>query len=67
MSILKCCLQGESVMSDETLTGIEEPSTPHLLNLEEDEERPDSTARNTARSTLERYCQHGLWLPDMAS
>lgn len=66
MSILKCCLQGESVMSDETLTGNEEPNTPYLLNLEDDEERPDSTARNTARSTLERYCQHDLWLPDIA-
>jgi len=53
-------------MSDETLTGNEEPNTPYLLNLEDDEERPDSTARNTARSTLERYCQHDLWLPDMA-
>ncbi|XP_029185537.2 centrosomal protein of 41 kDa-like isoform X1 [Acropora millepora] len=50
---------GESVMSDETLTGNEEPNTPYLLNLEDDEERPDSTARNTARSTLESLI-HGV-------
>ena len=52
-------LKGESVMSDETITA-EDKETPAEgegitpLNLEDYEERPDSTARSTARSTLER-------------
>ena len=46
-------------MSDETITTedkntpAEGEGVPHL-NLEDDEARPDSTARSTARSTLER-------------
>ena len=46
-------------MSDETITA-EDKETPAegegvlSLNLEDYEERPDSTARSTARSTLER-------------
>lgn len=47
-------------MSDETITtaedkdaAVEAEGVPPL-NLEDDEVRPDSTARNTARSTLER-------------
>lgn len=51
---------GESIMSDETITTAEdkdkvaEAEGVPPLNLEDDEARPDSTARNTARSTLER-------------
>lgn len=47
-------------MSDETITTAEdkdkaaEAEGVPPLNLEDDEARPDSTARNTARSTLER-------------
>ena len=50
-------------MSDETITpgddnindaSLEGEGVP-ALNLEDDDARPDSTARNTARSTLERY------------
>ena len=54
-------LKGESVMSDETLTAVEEKDTLldgkriPPLNLEDDEGQPDSTARGTARSTLERF------------
>jgi len=46
-------------MSDETITA-EDKETSVVgeevppLNLEDDEARPDSTARSTARSTLER-------------
>ena len=46
-------------MSDETITAedketsVEGEGVPRL-NLEDDEARPDSTARSTARSTLER-------------
>lgn len=46
-------------MSDETITAedndtsVEGEGVP-ALNLEDDEARPDSTARSTARSTLER-------------
>ena len=46
-------------MSDDTITAEDKDTTaegeevPHL-NLEDDEVRPDSTARSTARSTLER-------------
>ena len=53
------CIKGESVMSDETITA-EDKETSVVgeevppLNLEDDEARPDSTARSTARSTLER-------------
>lgn len=52
-------MKGESVMSDETITAddketsVEDEGVPPL-NLEDDEARPDSTARSTARSTLER-------------
>lgn len=53
--------KGESVMSDETITpgddndtSLEGEGVP-ALNLEDDDARPDSTARNTSRSTLERY------------
>lgn len=55
-----CGLKGESVMSNETITPGEDNDTSvegegvPPLNLEDDEARPDSTARNTARSTLER-------------
>ena len=68
-SIVRCCFiysimtlfffKGESVMSDDTITA-EDKETPAEgegvppLNLEDDEARPDSTARSTARSTLER-------------
>lgn len=57
-----CCaifMKGESVMSDETITA-EDKETPREgegippLNLEDDEARPDSTARSSARSTLQR-------------
>lgn len=46
-------------MSEETITA-EDKETPAEdegvppLNLEDDEARPDSTTRSTARSTLER-------------
>jgi len=47
-------------MSDETITpgednetSVEDEGVPPL-NLGNDEERPDTTGRNTARSTLER-------------
>ncbi|XP_068714466.1 centrosomal protein of 41 kDa-like [Montipora foliosa] len=50
---------GESIMSDETLTGNEENNTSLALNLEDDEARPDSTGRSTARSTLESLI-HGV-------
>lgn len=60
ISLKKLLLIGESVMSDETITtaedkdaAVEAEGVPPL-NLEDDEARPDSTARNTARSTLER-------------
>lgn len=52
-------MKGESVMSDETITA-EDKETPREgegippLNLEDDEARPDSTARSSARSTLQR-------------
>lgn len=56
----KLLLIGESVMSDETITTAEDKDAAAEaegvppLNLQDDEARPDSTARNTARSTLER-------------
>ena len=56
----RCCLTGESVMSDETITPAEDKDTSAegegvpSLNLEDDDARPYSTARSTARSTLER-------------
>ncbi|KAM7434726.1 Centrosomal protein of 41 kDa [Porites harrisoni] len=56
---------GESVMSDETITTAEDKDAAAEaegvppLNLEDDEARPDSTARNTARSTLESLI-HGV-------
>ncbi|PFX31714.1 Double C2-like domain-containing protein beta [Stylophora pistillata] len=52
-------VSGESVMSDETITA-EDKETPREgkdippLNLEDDEARPDSAGRSTARSTLQR-------------
>lgn len=56
---------GESVMSDETITpgddndtSLEGEGVP-ALNLEDDDARPDSTARNTSRSTLESLI-HGV-------
>ncbi|RMX58996.1 hypothetical protein pdam_00018160 [Pocillopora damicornis] len=55
---------GESVMSDETITA-EDKETPREgegippLNLEDDEARPDSTARSSARSTLQSLI-HGV-------
>ncbi|KAJ7328678.1 Centrosomal protein of 41 kDa [Desmophyllum pertusum] len=55
---------GESVMSDDTITPEDNDTTaegegvPHL-NLEDEEARPDSTARSTARSTLESLI-HGV-------
>ena len=60
LKFLNCGLKGESVMSDETITpgednetSVEDEGVPPL-NLGNDEERPDTTGRNTARSTLER-------------
>ena len=46
-------MSDETITADDKETSVEDEGVPPL-NLEDDEARPDSTARSTARSTLER-------------